>query len=217
MTEMLPGKLLLVRHTESTWNALGKWTGRTDVDLDDRGFKDAAKFGVALAKLGIRVDAAFCSEQMRTRETLECMLDAAQQFDVPVAVSAAIDERDYGDYTGKNKWEMKELLGEDRFNDIRRGWDVSIPNGETLKMVYERAVPFYTGTILPLLAEGKNVLIVAHGNTIRAMRKYIDTISDDGIADVEMPFGEIEVYEVTAEGLKVSCTTTKIDTAAPNA
>ena len=211
------GKLLLVRHTESTWNALGKWTGQTDVDLDDKGFKDAAKFGVALAKLGIKIDAAFCSEQMRTRETLECMLDAAQQFGVPVTVSAAIDERDYGEYTGKNKWEMKELLGDEAFNAIRRGWDVPVPNGETLKMVYERAVPFYTGTVLPLLRDGKNVLVVAHGNTIRALKKYIESIPDDKIGDVEMPFGVIEAYTVSSEGLKVSCATTAIDTTPPNA
>lgn len=217
MTDALPGKLLLVRHAESEWNALGKWTGLTDVGLTEKGKQEAAKFGEALAQLGTRVDRSFCSEQRRTCETLEPMLAVAGVHDVAVVASPAINERDYGDYTGKNKWEMKDLLGEDRFNDIRRGWDVPVPNGETLKMVYARAVPFYTGTILPLLAEGKNVLIVAHGNTIRAMKKYIDSISDEGIADVEMPFGEIEVYEVTPDGHRVSCTITKIDTTAPNA
>lgn len=203
MSETLSGKLLLVRHAESEWNALGKWTGRTDVDLDDVGFKEAAQFGRTLHELGILVDAAYCSGQIRTRETLECMLDAAQQWDVPVTVSPAINERDYGEYTGKNKWEMKDILGEEKFNDIRRGWDVPIPGGETLKTVYERAVPFYIDTIVPQLAQGQNILVVAHGNTIRALKKYIEGISDEGIAEVEMPFGQIAIYTVTPDGHKV--------------
>lgn len=217
MTPSLPGTLLLVRHAESQWNALGKWTGHTDVDLSDKGFKEAAKFGVALAKTGVRIDNAFCSEQMRTRETLECMLDAAQQFDVAIAVSPAIDERDYGEYTGKNKWEMKALLGEERFNEIRRGWDVPVPGGETLKMVYERAVPFYLQTVLPLVAAGKNVLIMAHGNTNRALKKYIESISDAAIGDVEMNFGEIDIYQLTQEGKRAAFSCVSIDTTPPKA
>lgn len=217
MIVALPGKLVVVRHAESEWNALGKWTGRTDIGLTEKGAAESAKFGEALVRVGITVDIAFCSEQKRTRQTLEGMLAAARKTMVPFSASSAIDERDYGEYTGKNKWEMKELLGEERFDEIRRGWDVPIPKGETLKMVYERVVPFYTQTVLPLLAEGKNVLIVSHGNTIRALKKHIESISDTDIADVEMPFGQILVYEVSKEGHMLRSSSAAIDTTPPRA
>ena len=145
------------------------------------------------------------------------MLAAAGKSEVPFSVSPAINERDYGEYTGKNKWEMKEILGETAFNDVRRGWDVPIPKGETLKMVYERAVPFYIQTVLPLLAAGKNVLLVSHGNTIRALKKYVESISDEGIAEIEMPFGQILVYEVSSEGRVIRSSSSAIDTTPPRA
>jgi 2,3-bisphosphoglycerate-dependent phosphoglycerate mutase len=211
------GSLLVVRHAESEWNALGKWTGITNVHLSDEGFKEAAKFGLALKGLDINVDVAYCSEQIRTRETLEGMLDSAQQFGVNVTTSGALNERNYGVFTGKNKWEMKDSIGEEAFNAVRRGWDVPIENGETLKMVYERAVPFYCNTIVPLLNEGKNVLLVAHGNTIRALKKYIESVSDEGVADLEMPFGQIFIYNVSPDGHKIGESTVAIDVAPPNA
>jgi len=211
------GKLLLVRHAESEWNVVGKWSGTRDVHLSEKGFRESAMFGQALKKMGINIDKAYCSQQIRTRETLEGMLDTAQQFNVDTEVNSGINERDYGDYTGKNKWEMRELIGEEAFNNIRRGWDVSVPNGETLKMVYERAVPFYKEKVLPQLLDGKNILIVAHGNSIRALKKYIDSINDEDISKLEMPFGEIDVYDVTPDGLKASYSVTKIDTTPPNA
>jgi D-lactate dehydrogenase len=211
------GKLLLVRHAESEWNAVGKWTGLTDIDLSDKGFKEAAKFGQALKKLGIRIDAAYCSEQIRTRETIESMLAAAQQFHVDVVPSHAMNERDYGDYTGRNKWEMEKLIGEDAFNAVRRGWNVPVPNGETLKMVYERVVPFYEEVVVPQLIAGKNVLIVAHGNSIRALMKYIDSISDEDISNLEMLFGQIIIYDISNEGHGTSSSVVKIDTKPPHA
>jgi D-lactate dehydrogenase len=211
------GKLLVVRHTESEWNAVGKWTGLTDVHLSENGFKEAAMFGQALKGLDIKIDNAYCSEQIRTRETLEGMLDAAQQFDVETVTASGLNERDYGEYTGKNKWEMKDLIGEDKFNQIRRGWDVPIPGGETLKTVYQRVVPFYTGTILPLLKEGKNVLIVAHGNSIRALMKYLDSVSDEDFSQLEMLFGQIIIYDIKEDGLSAGSSVVKIDITPPNA
>ncbi|HEU4914274.1 MAG TPA: 2,3-bisphosphoglycerate-dependent phosphoglycerate mutase [Candidatus Saccharimonadales bacterium] len=211
------GKLLLARHAESEWNATGQWTGITDVHLSEKGFHESALFGQALKDLGLPVDIAYCSEQIRTRETLEGMLNASQQFDVDIVTNSALNERDYGEYTGKNKWEMKELLGEEAFNRIRRGWNEPIPGGETLKMVYERVVPFYKETILPLLLQGKNVLIVAHGNSIRALMKYLESISDEDIGGLEMLFGQIIIYDVTPEGLRADSSVTKIDTTPPNA
>jgi len=211
------GKLLVTRHAESEWNATGQWTGITDVHLSSKGFHESALLGQALKTLDLPIDIAYCSEQIRTRETLEGMLDASQQFDVDIIINKALNERDYGEYTGKNKWEMKDILGEDAFNRLRRGWDEPIPGGETLKMVYARVIPFYKETVLPLLLDGKNVLLVAHGNSIRALMKYLESISDEDVADLEMLFGQIIVYDVTPEGLKASSKTTTIDTTPPNA
>ncbi len=211
------GKLLVARHAESEWNASGRWTGKTDVHLSPKGFKESVLFGQALKKSEIKVDLAYCSEQIRTRETLEGMLNTAQLLDVAIIVSPSINERDYGEYTGKNKWEMKELIGEEAFNNLRRGWDVPIPNGESLKNVYERVIPFFQDTILPQLKEGKNILLVAHGNSIRALIKYIESISDEDVSHLEMIFGQIIIYELDDAGHKLNSSTLDIDTSPPNA
>jgi 2,3-bisphosphoglycerate-dependent phosphoglycerate mutase len=196
------GKLLLVRHHQSEWNKLGKWTGLHDCHLDPYGVEKAGDMG-ALIK-DIPIDNAFTSALTRTKETLACMLDAGACTPSTTENAAALNERDYGDYTGKNKFEMKEILGDEEYKKLRRSWDFVIPNGETLKTVYERVIPFYRENILPLLRENKNVLAVAHGNSLRALIKYIENISDEGIADVEMPFGAILIYEVDNEGHIVS-------------
>jgi len=195
------GKLIVSRHAESEWNATGRWSGVSDVHLSEKGFKDSALLGQKVRKMDIHVDFAYCSEQIRTRETLNGLLSAAQMFNVEIITSGALNERDYGEYTGKDKWEMRDLIGEEAFNDIRRGWDVPIPGGETLKVVYERVIPFYEEVILPQLLEGENVLIVAHGNSIRALMKYLESIDDEGVANLEMLLGQILVYEISPEGL----------------
>ena len=194
----MSGKLIIARHHESEWNKLGKWTGITNVGLTGYGFEMSKKMG-ALIK-DISVDEAFASMQIRSLETLLCMEDGSACIDVPIARSAALNERDYGDYTGKNKWEVEKEIGEKAFEDVRRGWDVPVPHGETLKMVYARVVPFYLGTIVPLVAAGKNVLVVAHGNSLRAAVKYIERIPDEGVSSLEIPFGAIIIYDIDAEG-----------------
>lgn len=209
------GKLLLVRHGESEWNALGKWTGSTDVHLTEKGFHEAALFGQAIKD--IKLDQAFVSEQIRALETLEGILDASQQFTVPFERAAALNERDYGDYTGKNKWEMKSLMGETAFNHLRRDWDYPVPGGETLKMVYSRAVPYLEKHVLPLLIEGKNVLIVSHGNALRALMKYIEKISDKDISKLEMPFADVIMYELDKNGELINKAIRTIDTTPPKA
>ncbi len=205
------GKLLLARHAESEWNVLGRWTGKTDVNLNERGFQQATLLGQVLKNLEIHVDHAYCSEQVRTLETLKVMLSAAQQFDVPTTRTNAINERDYGEYTAKNKWDMQKLLGDDEFLRVRRGWDHPIPGGESLKMVYERVLPFYQQAVVPALLAGQNVLLVAHGNSLRALMKYVEKLSDDAIEDLEMPFGNILVYEVDTEGQVKTKSEAKID------
>lgn len=192
------GKLILARHHESEWNKLGKWTGKRDRHLTEYGFEKSNDMGLLIQDM--KVDQAFASMQVRSIETLSCMLNVCNRFEVPTEHSAALNERDYGDYTGKNKFEMEEMLGEEEYKRLRRGWDYPIPNGESLKMVYERTVPYFMEKILPRVKEGKNVLVVAHGNSLRSLIKYVEQISDEGIADVEMPFGAILVYDLDADG-----------------
>lgn len=193
----MKGKLILARHHESEWNKLGKWTGLRDRHLDQYGFEKSEDMGLTIKD--IQIDHAFASMLVRSIETLSCMLNVCKRYEVPTEHSAALNERDYGDYTGKNKWEMEKLLGEE-FKKLRRGWDYPIPNGETLKKVYERSVPYFLEKILPLVNEGKNILVVAHGNSIRTLIKYIERVSDEGIADVEVPFGAIIIYDLDADG-----------------
>lgn len=192
------GTLVIVRHHESEWNKKGLWTGSRDVHLTPYGFEKSEELGHMIQDISF--DYAFTSTQIRSIETLSAMLNAERQYNVPIEHTPALNERDYGDYTGKNKWDVETLVGEEVFDQIRREWDYPVPHGETLKMVYERAVPFFIQRVLPLLQEGKNVLIVSHGNAIRALMKYIEGISDTDIAHVEMIFGSVLIYMLDREG-----------------
>lgn len=207
------GKLLLARHQESEWNKLGKWTGRRDRHLTDYGFEKSNEMGNLIKD--IPIDFAFASMQVRAVETLSCILSTNNEDEIPAEHNVALDERDYGDYTGKNKWEMEKLLGEEEFKKLRRGWDYPIPHGETLKMVYERTVTYYTETILPKVKEGKNVLVVAHGNSLRSIVKYIESISDEAIVDLEVPFGAFLIYDVDENGRIIHKTVRETATTVP--
>ncbi|MDQ5922390.1 MAG: 2,3-bisphosphoglycerate-dependent phosphoglycerate mutase [Patescibacteria group bacterium] len=203
------GKLILARHHESEWNKLGKWTGVTDVHLSEYGFEKSKDMGLILQD--VEIDYAFASMQVRSIETLSCMLDVCKKLKVPTEHAKELNERDYGDYTGKNKWEMQKLLGEEEFKKVRRSWDYILPNGESLKMVYERVVPFFLLKILPLVKQGKNVLVVAHGNSLRALTKYIENVSEEDIANLEFPFGGIITYELDDSGHMINKDTKQID------
>ncbi len=194
----MSGKLILARHHESEWNKLGKWTGQRDRHLDQYGFKKSEDMGLLIKD--IRIDCAFASMLVRSIETLSCMLNVCERYEVPTEHSAALNERDYGDYTGKQKHEMHELLGEEEYAKLHRSWDYPIPNGETLKMVYERTVPYFLEKILPKVMDGKNTLVVAHGNSLRTIIKYIEQVSDEDIDHVEMPFGSIIIYDIDSLG-----------------
>ena len=130
------GLLVISRHTESEWNLLGKWTGLTDVNLTDKGHDEAFKIGELLR--GVKFDAVYTSEQKRTHQTLAGIMKGSEHEDVPHVISGAVNERDYGDLTGKNKWEVQEEIGDEAFKGIRRGWDYPVPGGETLKDVNGR-------------------------------------------------------------------------------
>src|ERR1700690_3642621 len=168
--------LILVRHGKSQWNLLGKWTGFTDVDLVQEGIEEARRAAEAIKD--IRIDCAFTSDLKRAKQTFVEICNALHSPEIKQVEDPALRERDYGAYTGKNKWEVKEEIGEEAFQRIRRGWDVPIPGGETLKDVYDRVVPYYTSRILPELLSGKNLLVVAHGNSLRALVKYLEHIPD---------------------------------------
>lgn len=192
------GKLILARHHESEWNKLGLWTGMRDRHLTEYGFKKSEEMGSLIKEFTI--GEAFASMQVRSIETLSSMLDSMGQYKVPLHYSAALNERDYGDYTGKNKWDMQKLIGEERWENVRREWDCPIPNGETLKMVSGRVLPYFLKEILPHIKAGKDVLVVAHGNSCRALIKYMEKISDKDIGGVEMPFGGILIYDLDSSG-----------------
>ena len=203
----MSGKLILIRHGESEWNALGKWTGWTDVSITDEGARLSRELG---EKLGdVRIDVAYNSELKRTKETLDAVLEGMSQTPER-RVSGAVNERDYGVYTGMLKEEVRTEIGEEAYLALRRGWDRPIENGESLKDVYTRVLPFYLEEIVPQLLDGKNVLIVGHGNSLRAMVKYIDAISDDDISSFEFGHNCAMVYEVDGDGRRVSGKTVEL-------
>lgn len=190
------GLLVICRHGESEWNLLGKWTGWTDVGLTEKGWADSVRMGSLIKN--IRFDEAYTSVLKRTRQTLDALLEGRGMGNLPTIQATELNERNYGDLTGKNKWQVKDEIGEEAFNGIRRGWDYPVPGGETLKDVYARVVPYFEREILPKLQAGENILLVAHGNSIRALIKHLDQISESEMASVEMPFGQLLLYKFEA-------------------
>lgn len=207
------GKLIIVRHHASDWNIEGLWQGERDRHLTEHGFNKSEEMGFLIKN--IHIDYAFASMLVRSIETLSSMLMAMEQYKVPTVHSGELNERDYGDFTAKNKWDVEKLIGENEFDKLRREWNYPVPNGETLKMVYDRAVPFYLHHILTHVKEGQNVLVVSHGNTIRALMKYIENIPDDKIKDVEMLFGEVVIYNVDDTGHMINKEIRKIKSQVP--
>ncbi len=194
--------LVLIRHGESEWNAKGLWTGWTDVGLTERGREQARSAGEKIRDFSF--DVCFTSALKRSQQTWDEIRRVIGAEDVETVMDAALNERNYGDLTGKNKWEVKEQLGEEEFLKIRRSWDYPPPNGESLRHVYERVVPYYESRILPELKSGKNVVIAAHGNSLRALVKFLEEIPDDEISKLEMKLGEPYVYGIDKTGKIVS-------------
>jgi len=195
-------RLVLVRHGTSEYNKRGLWTGLTDVALAPEGYDDA-RFIAEMIK-----DIDFCrahvSRLTRAQQTLDEIKKILDKNDIDTHCHEALNERDYGVHTGKNKWQLREELGDEAFNTIRRGWDVVIMEGENLKEVYERVVPYYQEHILPQLVAGDDVLVVSHGNTLRALIKYLEDIDDEKIAELEFNFGEVYCYDVDANSAIVN-------------
>lgn len=196
------GILVLIRHGESQWNALNQWTGLTDIGLSEKGKQEAVSAASRLSDISF--DCAFTSKLSRASDTLRIILETLKISALPFTADPALNERDYGIYTGKNKLEIQKEIGDKAYLALRRGWDCPIPQGESLKQVYERVVPYYDRVIAPLLAHGKHILIVAHGNSLRALMKKIEHISDEDIPGVELATGEIIIYRVDQNGAILS-------------
>lgn len=214
-------KLVLIRHGESEWNKLNLFTGWTDVELSEKGVMEAMAGGRELKKDGYSFDICFTSTLKRAIHTLWCVLDGVDQAYLPVIKDYHLNERHYGALQGLNKAETTAKYGEEQVHLWRRSFDVAppaldpednrnpakqaayknvnkdeLPLHESLKDTIARVVPYYESTILPEIKAGKKVLIAAHGNSLRALVKYLDNISDEDIAGLNIPTGIPLVYEL---------------------
>jgi 2,3-bisphosphoglycerate-dependent phosphoglycerate mutase len=194
--------LILVRHGQSEWNALGLWTGLRDVALTEQG-RIEARSAVNHLK-DITLHKAYSSKLTRAKDTLQEIKEALDHTTLETIEHEAFNERDYGDYTAKNKWEIAEQLGEDEFTKLRRSWDHPVPNGETLKDVHARVIPYYEEQVLKDLKAGKNVIIAAHGNSLRALMKHLEEHAEDKVHELEIGTGEVHMYEISEEGEVIS-------------
>ncbi|MFT4326752.1 MAG: 2,3-bisphosphoglycerate-dependent phosphoglycerate mutase [Candidatus Woesearchaeota archaeon] len=216
------GYLVLVRHGESRWNLSNKFTGMVDVPLSSGGVYEAL---LAAQKLeGLNFDIAFTSELVRAQETLLIILSKQNacgifqhkegkgkawahytkkldDHEIPIIADFALNERYYGDLQGLNKKAAQKKFGSEKVFLWRRSFDVPPPHGECLKDVCERTIPYFEKEILPHIKKGKNVIIAAHGNSLRSIIKHIETISDADIPSLELPTGVPIVYKYSKRKL----------------
>lgn len=210
-----------MRHGESQWNLENRFTGWTDVDLSPKGVEEAKRAGALLKKAGITYDWAFTSVLRRAIKTLHLLADEAGLAWVGESRSWRLNERHYGALQGLNKAETAKKYGDEQVRIWRRSFDVAppmledgdersprgekmysdidrrvLPMGESLKTTIERVIPFWTDSIAPLLMDGKDVIVVAHGNSLRALCKFLENISDADIVGLEIPTGIPQVYEL---------------------
>lgn len=190
-------RLTLIRHGESAWNLENRFTGWVDVDLSPKGEKEAEAVGHILAN--IPVDVLFTSVLKRAIRTADIAFAVAGISDVPVHRDQALNERHYGDLQGLNKAETAEQYGPDQVHAWRRSYDIAPPNGESLKDTQLRVAPYYESQIVPLLNEGKNVLVVAHGNSLRALVMFVEHLTPEQILKTEIATGVTITYELDEE------------------
>ncbi|MDO8638716.1 MAG: 2,3-bisphosphoglycerate-dependent phosphoglycerate mutase [Candidatus Daviesbacteria bacterium] len=189
--------LILVRHGVSTYNAKGIWTGWADPSLAPAGIEEAKQAGLAIKDL--KIDLAYVGTLVRGKQTLSEILKVLK-IKIPTEVAWELNERNYGIYINKNKWEVRKQVGEKTFQKIRRSFDFPIEAGESLKQVYERAVPYYCKEIFPKIKQGKNILLSIYGNSMRALVKYLDKVSDKDIPLLEIATGQVYVYKINSKG-----------------
>jgi 2,3-bisphosphoglycerate-dependent phosphoglycerate mutase len=191
--------LVLVRHGQSEWNLKNLFTGWKDPDLTARGVAEARDCARLLAAEGLRFDQAFTSELGRAQKTLSLILDELGAQTLPTHHDLALNERDYGDLSGLNKDEARARWGQERVHQWRRSYDVPPPGGESLKDTIARVLPYYCQEILPRVLGGERTLVVAHGNSLRALVMVLDRLSRDSIIDAEIATGAALVYELKAD------------------
>jgi len=189
--------LVLIRHGESQWNLENRFTGWVDVPLTEKGREEARRAGEKIRD--IRFDQAYTSVLQRAIETLRIVLDVIGQPQLPVTYDAALNERHYGDLQGLNKAETARTYGAEQVHIWRRSYDVAPPNGESLKDTAERTLPYFRAHIVPDLRAGKNVLVSAHGNSLRSIVMSLDNLSKEQVLDLNLATGVPIVYEFSPD------------------
>lgn len=180
-------QLVLVRHGQSVWNLENRFTGETDIPLTDPGREEARKAGSKLR--AITFSHGFTSVLQRAIDTMTLILQEAKQEGLPVSRDRALNERNYGRLQGLNKKEVAEQYGDEQVAIWRRSYSTRPPGGESLADTAARVIPYYEKRIEPLLKQGQDILVVAHGNSLRALMMFLEKISEKAIADVDLPTG----------------------------
>ncbi len=196
----LENVLVLIRHGESEWNRLNLFTGWHDVDLSEEGMAEAHRAGVLLKEDGCFFDLAFTSTLTRAHHTLDIILDELGRENIPIVCDAALNERDYGDLVGINKDDARKRWGEHQVHLWQRSYDIAPPGGESLRDTAARVLPFFDKRIMPELLKGKNVVVVAHGNSLRALVMHLDGLSHEEILELNIGTGVPLIYQLRADG-----------------
>ena len=197
---MADNVLVLVRHGESEWNKLNLFTGWRDPDLTEKGVGEAIRAGKLLKAEGITFDIAFTSVLTRAQRTLGLILGELGQTDLKTIEDQALNERDYGELSGLNKDDARKKWGEEQVHIWRRSFDIPPPGGESLKDTAARTLPYYDAKIWPEVKAGRNVIVAAHGNSLRSMIMQLDRLSPEQILKVELHTGAPIIYRLKADG-----------------
>ncbi|CFX07564.1 2,3-bisphosphoglycerate-dependent phosphoglycerate mutase [Candidatus Filomicrobium marinum] len=192
--------LVLVRHGQSEWNRRNLFTGWCDPDLTEQGVAEAVRAGRLLKAQGFHFDLGFTSALLRANRTLSLILDELGQQDLETIRDQALNERNYGELSGLNKDEARVKWGDEKVLLWRRSYDIPPPGGESLKDTAARVLPFYKTRIWPAVKSGKNVIVTAHGNSIRALIMYLEELSAQQILEREVATGVPAVYRLTMHG-----------------
>ena len=199
---MKKSNLVLVRHGQSEWNKKNLFTGWKDPELTNKGIEEAIKAGKNLKTKNIKFDIMFTSDLLRAQETGRLILENMGQSDIPVIKNQCLNERNYGDLAGLNKDDAKEKWGEEQVHVWRRSFDVPPPGGESLKDTAERVLPYFHSEIFPKVEDGLDVLIAAHGNSLRALVMELEEINSDEIVKLEIATGDPLTYEYSMGNIK---------------
>jgi len=186
---MAKRNLVLVRHGQSEWNAKNLFTGWKNPGLTETGVKEAISAGKLIKDEKINFDTMYTSELIRAQLTGNTILEIINQSDIPIIKDIALNERNYGSLAGLNKDDAREKWGEEQVHIWRRSYDIPPPDGESLENTAERVLPYFNKEILPKVISGSNILIAAHGNSLRSLIMQLDELSKEEILNLEIPTG----------------------------